>query len=377
MKKFLIALMVLLLALTVVACGGTPDVGGDDQTNPPEEHIHAYSEETVPSTCIEAGKVITKCACGDVQSETELPVADHVLSAIDCEKDTVCTVCGVVIAEKTGHTVAATEIVTAATCSSAGKEKGACSTCGKIIEVETPIAGHKANKDSVWTLADGGYSTTCVSCNQTVTFKEDTPLLSLTFEEDFETEVAKYPAFKAVTKKGKINIVDDIDGDKAGMLSVAWVDVLDNSAIRALGSYVVTFDFMLTKDVAAGAEPSVFSILTNFADGDNNGAGSTSWGYAFKFNEDADKLCTIAVKTDFSKHTDENSIAVEKNTKYTVKLIYSEGADTLEVFINGKYIGKSGGAISKFPDGTQVSLRLGDGPASGFVFDNVKLCGIK
>ena len=260
MKKILIVLMVLLLALTVVACGGTPDVGGDDQTNPPEDHVHAYEEEITPATCTAAGKIVTKCACGDVQGETELPVADHVLSTPDCEKDTVCTVCGVVIAEKTGHTVAATEIVTAATCSSAGKEKGACSTCGKIIETETPVAGHKANKDSVWTLVDGGYSTTCVSCNQTVTFTESDPLLSLTFEEDYETEVAKYPVFKAVTKKGKITVVDDTDGDKAGSVNVAWVDVLDNSAIRALGSYAVTFDFMLTKDIAAGAGIAV-SIL--------------------------------------------------------------------------------------------------------------------
>ena len=373
-KKILIALMVLVVALAVVACGGTPDVGVDDQTNPPEEHVHAYEEEIVPATCTAAGKMIAKCACGDIQSETELPVADHVPSALDCEKDTVCTVCGAVIAEKTGHTIGATEIVTEATCASAGKEKGACSTCGKIIEAETPIAGHKANKDSVWTLADGGYSTTCVSCNQTVTFKESDPILALTFEEAYETEIAKYPVFKATNK---ITVVDDTDGDKAGSVGTAWIDVLDNSAIRALGSYVVSFDVMMTKDAGAGKEPSVFSILSNFADGKTNVGGTTGWGYAFKFNEDADKFCTIPVGTDLSKHTDANSLAVQKNTKYTVKLIYSEGSDALEVFIDGKYLGKSGAKVSKLPDGTQVTFRLGDGSSPGFVFDNVKICGIK
>lgn len=374
MKKILIVLMVLLLALTVVACGGTPDVGGDDQTTPPEDHVHAYEEEITPATCTAAGKIVTKCACGDVQGETELPVADHVLSTPDCEKDTVCTVCGVVIAEKTGHTVAATEIVTAATCSSAGKEKGACFTCGKIVEIETPVTGHKASKESVWTLVEGGYSTTCASCNQTISFKEDAPILSLTFEEAYDDEIAKYPLFNKV---GKFTIVDDADGDKAGAVDTAWLDVVDNSAIRALGSYVVTFDMMFTSDLAAGKDLSVFSILTNFTNGSPNVGGNTGWGYAFKFNEDADKISSIAAGTDLSKHTDQNSIAVEKNAKCTVKLIYAEGASNLEVFVNGKYLGKSGAKVSDFSDGILTSFRFGDGAKNSLVFDNIKICGIK
>lgn len=371
MKKILIALMVLLLALTVVACGGP--------TN--EDHVHAYSEETVPSTCLEAGKVITKCSCGDVQSETALPLADHTASAVDCEKDTVCTVCGVVLSEKTGHTIVSAEVVTEATCSVPGKERGACTTCGKIAEIEIPVSAHKANENSVWTLVEGGYSTTCASCNQAIIFKEDAPVLSLTFEEAYEDEIAKYPLFKKV---GTFAIVDDIDGDKAGSVSNAWgpnsnvwLDVVDNAVMRGLGSYAISFDLMMTKEADAGKEPSVFSLLTNYADGSPNVGGTTGWGFAFKFNEDADKLSTIGVGTDFSKHTNENSLAVEKNKNYTVQLVYVDGTDRFEVFVDGKYLGKSGGAIGAFQDGVQISFRFGDSPNPGFVFDNIKICGIK
>ncbi len=376
MKKILIALMVLVVALALVACGGTPDVSvsGDDQTTPPEEHVHAYEEELIPATCTATGKVITKCACGDVQSETELPVADHVQSVVVCDQDTVCTVCGAVLAEKTGHNIASAEVVTEATCSVPGKEKGACTTCGNIVESEIPASGHKANKNSVWTLVQGGYSTTCVSCNQTASFKEDTPVLSLTFEEAYDDEIAKYPLFK---KAGKFTIVDDTDGDKAGAVDTAWLDVVDNAAMHALGSYVVTFDMVLTKDLAAGKDFPIFSILTYFAEGKSHVGGTTGWGYALRFNEDADKISTISAGTDLSKHTDKNSIAVEKNAKYTVQLIFSEGSANFDVFVNGKYLGKSGAKVTNFYDGTLTSLRFGDVAKESLVFDNIKICGIK
>ena len=377
MKKYFVALMVLTIALALVACGGTgADTTVEQGTEPPvTEHVHNFVEEITPATCTAMGKVVSKCECGEIQSESDIPLADHAASAFDCEKDTVCTVCNAVLAEKTGHSVAGVEVVTEASCTTPGKEKGACSVCGKIIETDIPVAGHKANKESKWELVDGGFKTTCAVCNQTVTMKEADVVLNLTFEEEIESELTKYSGFK---NAGPYAYIDDTDGDKALKATTCYLDVVDNSVISKLGTYVISFDVMVTGDSGKDTdEASVFSILGNFESGKTNVGGTTSWGYAFKFNEGADKFETKKVSGDYSKLNSSNSIAVERNVKYNVQLLVAEGSNKFLVYFNGKSYGTSEGSVASFEAGKKNSLRFGDGPNCGLVFDNFKIAGLK
>ena len=51
-KKYLIAVMVLVVALALVACGGEgTDTTIDQGTEPPAEHVHAYVDEIIDATC--------------------------------------------------------------------------------------------------------------------------------------------------------------------------------------------------------------------------------------------------------------------------------------------------------------------------------------
>ena len=375
MKKYLIALMVLVMALALVACGGeTADTTVPVATDAPEtEHVHNFVEEIIPATCMTTGKAVTACACGEVESEKEIPLADHTASALDCEKDTVCTVCNTVLAEKTGHTMASTEVVVAASCTTGGKEKGVCAACGKIVETETPVAGHKTSKESVWTITADGYNTTCVACNQAVTMKEADVIVALDFETEVEEAIAAYPGFKAV---GKFTLADDTDGDKALKSGPVYLDILDNS-VFANKTILISFDVMTTKDAAANSEGSVFSILGNYENEKPNIGGTTSWGYAFKYNQELKVFETVKVGTDASKLTAENSIAVERGTKYNVKLIIAEGATKFLVIFNDKIYSLSEGNLPDFTKANKHSIRFYDGPNAGLVFDNFKVVTLK
>ena len=387
MKKFLIALMVLLLALTIVACGGTPDISGDDQTDPPEEHVHAYSEETLPSTCLEAGKIVTKCACGDVQSETALPLADHTASALDCEVDTTCTVCGIVLAEKTGHVVLSKEIVTAATCTSTGKEKGVCLNCAKIVENEIPTAAHTIASANAWTLVDGAYGgATCSTCNQAVFLKEVDVLLNLTFEEDIESEIAKYPAF--VVNKSAVSIATDVDGDKAHLNNspgkVLYLGIADRAKLISTGYYSISFDFTPTGAGNAetnGGEASMLTLMPGFY-GAEKTAGPVQYAWYFKYNVHLKKLELVKAGTDATKLDATNSYAIEQNKTYKVNIIADVAAKANYVFVNGTFLGKASmnKSVIDLTDAVydkNVSFRLGDSGTPDPLFDNFKVVTLK
>lgn len=385
MKKILVALMVLLLALTVVACGGTPDVG--EETNPPEEHVHAYSEEIVPSTCLEAGKVITKCACGDVQGESALPLADHTASALDCEVDTTCTVCGIVIAEKTGHVVLSKEIVTAATCSAVGKEKGVCLNCAKIVENDIPAKAHTITSANAWTLVDGAYGgATCSTCNQAVTLKEAEVLLNLTFEEDLESEIAKYPAF--IVNTSAVNITADIDGDKAHFNNspskVLYIGIADINKLTGTGYYSISFDFTPKGPGNAetnGGEASMLTLMPGMYGGQKT-AGPIKYAWYFKYNVHLKALELVKAGTDASKLNDKNSYAIEQDKTYKINIIADVAAKANYIFVNGTFLGKTpmGGVTVDITDGTceqNVSFRLGDSGTPDPLFDNFKVVTLK
>ena len=374
MKKYLLALMVLVLALALVACGGeATDTTVDQATEPAADHVHTYVDEIIPATCATTGKVVSKCDCGDVQGETEIPLADHTASALECDKDTVCTVCNTVLAEKTGHVFGASEVVTAATCSTAGKEKGACLACGKIVESEIPATGHIAGEGLK--AADGGIASTCKTCGQNVTLKEADVLFQLTFEEDVATEAAKYAnSGLTIFKPETWNLVDGALNVK-GNETLAYIDITDPSKLASNGMIMMSFDFTITGEATAGSRASVFSLLNFFYNGKNNYQGTTGWGWAMKYNKNLEKFVITA--TD-SAVTDETSFNVALNTKYKVQYVFDTNAKGCHIFIDGQYIGNANqcAKIAELKDAT-ACFRFGDGPAAGYIFDNFTISTLK
>ena len=378
MKKYLVALMVLVLALALVACGGTGDDTTLDQgTEPPVEHVHAYAEEIIPATCVATGKVVSKCECGDIQSETELPLADHTASALDCDKDTVCTVCNTVLAEKTGHIFTEKTVVTAATCSAAGKEQGVCISCGKTVENEIPATGHVVG--GAITMVDGSFKSTCTVCSQAVTLKADAPAFLLDFESDIATQSANDIGLEV--HKPEEWKVAEVNGSNAFALDAGkpyYIDIVDSTKLAALGTFVISFDYTTTAVPPADSPAaSMISILNNFQDGKQTSAGTTGWGWMIKVVENGDKGYLATVK-DVDKLTDANSIAVERNVKYNVQIVISPANKATHTFINGTYIGTSNQAIevAKIAP-ANATIRFGDGPNCGHIIDNFAISALK
>ena len=367
--------MVLVVALALVACGGeTADTTEPVTDAPATEHVHAYADEIIPATCSAAGKVISKCECGDVQSETELPLADHVASTLDCEKDTVCTVCNAVLAEKTGHVFGAPEVITAATCGAAGMEKGICQICGKTVETEIPATGHIPG-DSI-TIADGKFKSTCTVCSQNVTLNAQTPALSLDFD-DVAAEFAKSDLGLAPFNTEKWNVTNSaltINGDG----QITYINIVDSTKLAGLGTFVISFDYMSTAVPVAGSPAaSMISILNNHQTGKQTSAGSVGWGWMIKVVENGDKGYLATVNS-ASALTSANSIAIERNVKYNVQIVISPVNGSAHVFVNGTYIGasKNAIAISKISP-ENAAIRFGDGPNCGHTFDNLTISALK
>ena len=149
--KVIIALLLAFAAIfSLSACGRRakkkPDVESDtepvavDTTEVVHEHI--FVEKSAPATCASAGRIALECECGQVESETILPALAHIPSETECEKDTVCTVCGCIVAYRVGHILESPEVISESTCSAFGRAKGVCKVCGELAEVNTPKKPH-------------------------------------------------------------------------------------------------------------------------------------------------------------------------------------------------------------------------------------------
>lgn len=373
MKKLLFVLMALVVMLALVACGGPADetLPQGDDTTIPADHVHAYEEVTTAATCTTAGKTEVKCACGDVQSTTELPLADHTPSAKECDKDTVCTVCNTVLAEKTGHKVASFSVVTAATCSATGKEQGACEYCGTFVVNEIPTKGHTPAADGTVTYANGGFSITCANCSQNVVLNAQDPILNLTFDVPVEEQSANdYGLEVAKPKDWKI-----ADGKLQIFGTQNYINVSDADKLVDLGAFLISFDFMSTKEEDVTKAFSVVSLLSNCQSGAKTAKGDIGWGWIVKLVEENDTLATVS-KAELTNGS--NSVAVERNKMYNVKLVVIPNAQAVHVFIDGKYIGNSKAMQALSTQGmNNCCFRFGDAPNCGLLFDNIVIADLK
>lgn len=378
MKKYLLTAILLVLALALVACGGTgDDTTLPDDTEPPVvECNHNYVEETVPATCTTVGKRSEVCSlCGDIKSTTEIPLADHTASALECEKDTVCTVCGTVLAAKTGHIFTSTETVTAATCTTAGKEKGTCVTCGTTIENDIPALGHTAGSDLK--LVDGNFQTTCTVCSQAVTLKLEAPALSLDFESDDLAAAAVNEIGLEIYNPGDWGI-EEVNGSKAYKQKEGggpvYINIADPEKLQALGTFVISFDYTVNNNGTGFG--SSFSLLNNFYDAAGTSAGSTGWGWFFKVTTtDVSKIATV---NQAGLINDDNSVELEMGKTYKIQIVVSPSAKGGYVFVDGKYIGNGNQAttISSLA-ANNACFRFCDGPDFGHTFDNFTISALK
>ena len=127
MKKALIlSLMISLIVIALVSCGGNEGNGGE------QTHTHSFGEwETVePATCVDKGEKVRYCDCGEMQT-------------------------GVISA--TGEHNEVVDKAVAPTCTEAGLTEGKhCVVCNEIFLAQTVVQKleHTLDSDGVCTLCD-------------------------------------------------------------------------------------------------------------------------------------------------------------------------------------------------------------------------------
>ena len=99
---------------------------------------HSYEDTVTPPTCTDAGYTTHVCAvCDHTYTDTPVDALGHTESpAATCTEDQICTVCGVLLVEKLGHSYEDT--VTPPTCVDEGFTTHTCSRCHDTY-TDTPV----------------------------------------------------------------------------------------------------------------------------------------------------------------------------------------------------------------------------------------------
>lgn len=190
MKKFVFYLMIVLLMVALIGCGGNAEtdskVESDTETdNTPatetevpetKEHVHEIVVDEEPATCSTRGLRKEYCAsCGEVLSEEATPKLKHTATdAADCTKDVICAHCGEVMEPAKGHSWGESER-TEATCLENGKESKSCTVCGAVEEVTIPMLDHEIPAENVTNIVastcteQGTVTGTCALCGKVQT----------------------------------------------------------------------------------------------------------------------------------------------------------------------------------------------------------------
>ena len=358
MKKLLLCMLVLLMSLSLFACGGTGDETTDPSGNNTDpSHVHAYEEVVVlEPTCIATGKKAMQCSCGDIQSEEELPMADHAAGFADCENDAVCSVCGAVAQKKYGHSFVET-VVSEASCSAEGLTRSTCQLCGAASDITVPADPNKHVSD--YSIADGKLSFTFKNCGKSEEVVEETPILKFEFNSD--DEFAQNPAF-AFNESSTRALVDG-----AMQITGSYQVKYDQSVLAAAKKLFLTFDIKLTHEGIESGSESLFLITKK----EN---GSTKYGWLIKYIESEKVLATVT-----EGFNEENSVKVGLNEWHNFSAIIDVAECEAKIYIDGKYIG-----TREFYDqsrsNVEYKLRFFGAPSSNKsnpMFDNFKLVEIK
>lgn len=408
--KILYLVLALSLLITLASCGGevseiTDALGQTDapqadapqtdapktdapqadapQTDAPQTdapHVHSFTDEVTPATCIAEGKIIPKCACGEAGDEVVIPKMAHIAKEVNCDKDTLCGVCGAVIAPATGHKMLVSEVISQATCATSGNVAAICSICGKEENMIAAQTEHSFDSNTKWTVSDGVYraSSGCAFCGTNSISESDTPAFLLDFETPLSNSATKYDGFRIVNPDSYDSKTVEANGSRglkvvSSSSSIFYID-FDAEKLLELGTASISFDMTLIADGKSGKEPSLFSLLGNFQNGASTG--TTKYGWIFKFKTDEGKLETVQGKTLDST----NSIALEKGVKYQVNILFDTESGKADVFVNGKHVGASQNTYAYLKNDSQnqnLSFRFGDGNMPETVFDNIRISAVR
>lgn len=123
-----------------------------------------------------------------------------------CEEKKTCAICGKTEGKPLDHTVNTYETTLASTCTTKGKQEGACSLCGKIISKDIDKIAHI--DDNIWVVtknptdvSSGEKATHCTVCGEIV----QTSTFDWSLEEKNAIKKAEsYLSFMSFSRKGLI-----------------------------------------------------------------------------------------------------------------------------------------------------------------------------
>lgn len=191
MKKLGLIILMLVLFTVIFAGCGCKHEWHDATCTEPKMCVECGEEEgealghnwreatcTMPKTC---------AVCG----ETDGGALGHEWQAATCEVAKICLTCGETEGKPLGHKVTEWEVVTAATCSEKGEQKGVCTVCGESVTKPISQIAHTPGEWEVekepTATADGTRIKKCVVCGKELDKEEFT----LSKEELKEQYIAK------------------------------------------------------------------------------------------------------------------------------------------------------------------------------------------
>lgn len=410
MKKLLLIMTVFVLLVTLVACGGpaetgTPDsdVPGTDapETDAPEtdaplcngKDIHDIEVVEVPATCQMRGYRKETCkVCGEELVNTAYPKTECTpVAAPTCTEASVCSVCGEVVEEATGH-VASDNVVQDLGCSVVYSCAGV--GCSETITLTKENAQHTVTIpeviDDTLTIKNGQVSATCTACGEVVPVPEEVKLM-LNFDkgtvaEEFETYPdVTYTIYDDESKGLNAQIKES--GDRS-VLYFKWAKPLfidyELSFLSDAKVFTITFDYCVGKaPYAPSNQVSLFTFTPGMQDGAILSGRSCPWIHSIKFDR------TSLYFTDGKTNDPTQYFQPEIGKWYTITLVVdnefvnSSGKNNgkVYVFVDGEFIRSAENAgCTQYVLDTYggLSWRIGEmGNTHDPLYDNFKVAVIK
>ena len=408
MKKLLVILMVLVLSVALVACGGSTETEAPVDTDAPDteapetkapkcngDDIHDVEVTEVLATCQQRGYRREVCkVCNVVVLETAYPkTACTPAAAVTCTTDSVCSVCGEVIEKATGH-IASETIVQDLGCSAVYACAG--SGCSETITLTKENAQHTIVLpeviDGTLTIKNGQVCGNCSSCGEDVPVPEEVKL-ALNF--DYATIAEEFAALN----NDKISFFTKEDASKGpaaqtktnGDRTVLYfkhakplfIDY-DLSLLSDAKVFTITFEYCVGRaPYAPSNQVSLFTFTPGMQNGSILPGKSCPWIHSIKFDR------TSLYFTDGKTNNPTQYFQPEFGQWYTITLVVDnefvnsagKNCGKVYVFVDGEFIRSAENAgCTQYVLDTYggLSWRFGeDGNTHDPQYDNFKVAVIK
>ena len=412
MKKLLLIMTVLVLVVTLIACGGPAETGTPDSDVPGTDAPETDAPETDAPQCngkdihdVEVVEVLATCqirgyrkeickVCGEEISSTAYPKTECTPAAAPtCTEASVCSVCGEVIEEATGH-VASDNVVQDLGCSVVYACAG--SGCSETITLTKENAQHTVVLpeviDGTLTIKNGQVSAPCTACGEVVPVPEEVRLM-LNFDmgtvaEEFEAlnnPNVDYTYYEDASKG--INAQIKENGDRS-VLYFKWAKPLfidyDLSLLSDAKVFTITFEYCVGRaPYAPSNQVSLFTFTPGMQNGSILPGKSCPWIHSIKFDR------TSLYFTDGKTNNPTQYFQPEFGQWYTITLVVDnefvnsagKNCGKVYVFVDGEFIraSENAGCTQYVLDNYGgLSWRIGeDGQTHDPQYDNFKVAVIK